>query len=84
MKYIDAKAIRLCLEERVTVTWTNDDGTAASGIVDGETDTYRASFDPSGRSCTCEAARHHQICSHSIALELQVLREAEARQEVEV
>lgn len=77
MRSYEEKAVRLVLEGRVTVTWINDDYSAASGTVDGETDTYRVSFSPAGRVCTCQAARHHKDCSHGVALELEVGRQLE-------
>lgn len=76
MKHIEEKAVRLCLENRVTVTW-HDGITAGAGIVDGETDTYQVQFSPGGRVCTCRAGQNHRQCSHSLALELQVQREVE-------
>ena len=72
---IEEKAVRLVFEGRVTVTWETDG--AASGIVDGDTGTYRCSFDPSGKQCTCPAGSNHRRCSHAIALELEVRRRAE-------
>ncbi len=70
MTPIDAKAIRMVESGRVTITWTGDG--AAAGTVDGNTDTYQVQFSPAGRVCTCEAGRHHRVCSHAIALELAV------------
>jgi hypothetical protein len=69
-------------EHRVHVGWVSKEtnGTerpiAADGIVDGDTDTYRVSFSPFGRVCTCPAGRTHRGCSHGIALELQVAADA--------
>lgn len=74
MRPRDEKAIRLVLDGRVTITWRNDE--AASGIVDGDTDTYRVSYSPAGRICTCPAGQYRD-CSHSLALELAVMKEAD-------
>jgi hypothetical protein len=70
MKPLDEKAIRMVENGRVTVTWTGDE--AGAGTVDGDTDTYQVQFSPAGYVCTCEAGRHHRVCSHAIALELAV------------
>ncbi len=70
MSPIEEKAIRMVEDGKVTITWTGDG--AAAGTVDGHTDTYQVSFSPAGRICTCEAGRHHRVCSHAIALELAV------------
>lgn len=75
MRHVDAKAVKLVTDSCVTVTWSNGD--AASGIVDGYTDTYQVSYSPAGRICTCPAGINHRTCSHSIALELEVLRQSE-------
>ncbi len=76
MKHIDEKAIRMVEDGKVTITWKWYDEPfkvgAAAGVVDGETGTYQVSFSPAGRICTCEAGRHHQVCSHAIALEYAV------------
>jgi hypothetical protein len=76
MRHLDEKAIRLVESEKVVITWRH--GTeAATGTVDGETDTYQVAYSPEGRVCTCVAATHHRVCSHVVALELAVLWEAE-------
>jgi len=77
MRHIDQKAIKLVLERRVTVRWQSDDGLAASGKVDGDTDTYTASFNPEDKTCTCPAGANHRLCSHVRALELEVQRQVE-------
>lgn len=74
MKPIEEKAIRLVMENRVTVRHIAEDSRSGSGTVDGDTDTYRVSFDPSGRICTCPAGANHRPCSHGLALELEVQR----------
>lgn len=73
MKPTEEKAIKLVKEGRCHVRWVNSDGTAASGRVDGDHDTYQVSFDPTGRICTCPAGANHRTCSHGLALELRVL-----------
>ena len=75
MKPIEEKAVKLVMERRVTIRWHND--VAADGLVDGDTDTYRCSFSPAGRVCTCEAGSHYRDCSHALALELEVMRISE-------
>lgn len=76
MTEVEAKAIRLVEEGRVVITWRY--GTeAATGIVDGDTATYRTAYSPEGKVCSCPAAAHHRVCSHVIALELAVAWEAE-------
>lgn len=74
MKPIESKAIRIVLEGRAHIQWHNDDYTAASGLVDGDTDTYQVSFSPEGRICTCPAGANHRDCSHGIALTLEAKR----------
>lgn len=73
MKPVDAKALRLVLDDRVSITWSSEG--AATGLVDGFTDTYQVSYSPAGRVCTCPAGVHHRKCSHVTALELAVLAE---------
>lgn len=77
MRAVDAKAVRMVLEHRVTVVWEAPDGLSARGTVDGDHDTYQASFDPLGRICTCPAGSNHRGCSHAVALELEVARSRE-------
>lgn len=74
MRPLEEKAIRLVMEGRVTLRWHNEDYSAGSGLVDGDTDTYQASFDPSGRMCTCLAGSNHRDCSHAVAMELEAQR----------
>lgn len=76
MNTTEEKAIRLVEGGRVVITWRHG-LIAATGTVDGETDTYQVAYSPEGRVCTCTAAAHHKVCSHGIALELAVLWEAE-------
>jgi hypothetical protein len=73
LKPVEEKALRLITEKRVHVQWTNSDGIAGAGIVDGDTDTWLCSFSPAGRICTCPAGANHQRCSHALALELTVM-----------
>jgi hypothetical protein len=73
MRHIDAKAIRLVENGAVTITWVSPDRDAAAGTIDGATDTYQAQYSPAGMVCTCQAGRHHQTCSHAIALQLAVM-----------
>lgn len=77
MKQIEEKALKLVMEGRVTVRHIAQDALSGSGLVDGDTDTYQVSFDPSGRICTCPAGSNHRPCSHGIALELEVSRQLE-------
>ena len=77
LKPIEEKAVRLVLENRVHIRWRNDDHSAGSGVVEGDTDTYTASFDPTGRTCSCPAGSNRRGCSHGIALELAVKKEAD-------
>lgn len=84
MKPTDQKSIRLVLDGKVTITWRSEtlrDGVpeAAHGTVEGEHNTYEVSYSPSGRVCGCLAALNRKTCSHSTALELAVLREADER-----
>ncbi len=72
MKPYEEKAIRLVEAGRVKILWQNPDGTAAHGVVDGDTDTYQSSFSPEGYVCTCPAGGAHKHCSHSLAVELMV------------
>lgn len=74
LSQIEQKAIRLVMERRVYLRHIADDRQSASGTVDGDTDTYQASFDPSGRICTCPAGANHRRCSHGLALELEAAR----------
>jgi hypothetical protein len=70
------KAVRLVADGRCHVGWVSKETNgeerpiAGAGIVDGDTDTYRVSYSPLGRICTCPAGRTHRDCSHGIALEL--------------
>lgn len=79
---VEEKAVTLVLEGRVTITWrtgswlTGD--LAGSGVVDGTTATYQASFSPAGRICTCPAGQNHRVCSHALALELAVTAEEDS------
>ena len=75
MKSIEEKAMRMVLDGRVSVVWQSAEGEAAQGFVDGDTSTYRVSFSPEGRICTCPAGANHRNCSHGIALELAALQE---------
>lgn len=77
MKPRDAKAVRMVTEGRVVVAWVSDDGIAAQGTVDGDHDTYRVSYSPEGRVCTCPAGSNYRDCSHAVALELEVMRRRE-------
>jgi hypothetical protein len=72
MTPLEVKAIKLVMESKVTVTWVNEEGTAASGTVDGHHGSYQCSYSPAGRICTCPAGANHRRCSHAIALELAV------------
>lgn len=74
MKPIEQKAIRLVMEERVTLLHIAEDGAYGAGTVDGDLDTYQVSFSPAGRICTCPAGANHRPCSHGIALELEAAR----------
>ena len=76
MNPVDAKAIRLVEEERVTITWSTGIE-AGQGVVDGDTNTYQASYSPAGYVCTCKAGQNHKTCSHAIAVELAVLYDKE-------
>lgn len=73
MKHTDEKALRLVLDDRVNITW-NTEG-AATGLVDGYTDTYQVSYSPEAELCTCPAGVHHRRCSHVTALRLAVVAE---------
>lgn len=75
MRDIEAKAMRLVMDRRVHIQWRGDD--AASGIVDGDTDTYQVSYSPANYVCTCPAGQHYRKCSHSLALELAMAAERE-------
>lgn len=75
MRQIEEKALKLVLEHRVSVLWVGQD--AASGIVDGFHETYRCSYSPADKVCTCPAGQNHRVCSHVIALELAVLAQKE-------
>lgn len=77
MRAHEEKAIRLVMEGRVHARYVAEDGQSGSGTVDGDTDTYQVSFDPSGRICTCPAGSNHRTCSHAVALELEVARRME-------
>lgn len=79
MKHTEEKAIRLVIENRVSVTWVNDARDAAQGVIDGDTDTYHASYSPVGKVCSCPAGANHRVCSHAIALELAVNAHALSR-----
>ena len=70
MKTTEAKAIRLVVDDAVSVEWWNDD--AGAGKVKGDTATYDVSFSPAGRICNCPAGSNGRNCSHGIALELAV------------
>jgi hypothetical protein len=74
MNHVEDKAVRLVAEERVTVTWVSPDRIAATGLVDGDTSTYRVAYSPEGRVCTCPAGVNYRACSHVLALELAVAR----------
>lgn len=81
MKPLDEKTIRLVMEDKVSIRWrspTLNDGVpdAAQGVVEGDHGVYKVSYSPSGRVCECPASVD---CSHSRALELAVLREADER-----
>lgn len=84
MKPTERKAISLVVEGKVQITWRSEtlrDGVpeAAQGIVEGKHGTYQVSYSPAGRVCGCLAALNGRDCSHGIALELLVLREADER-----
>lgn len=84
LKPTDQKAIRLVLDGKVSVTWRSEslrDGVpeAAHGKVEGDHNTYEVSYSPAGRVCGCLAAMNGRDCSHGLALELAVLREADAQ-----
>lgn len=64
------------MEKRVTVK--RADGPTGRGVVDGYHDTYQVSYDPEGGVCTCPAGQNHRRCSHVVALELEVARQAES------
>lgn len=68
---LQEKADRLVKEGRVTVHWTNGRflDAAGMGTVVGDHGTYRASFTPGMRVCTCKAGRTLRDCSHALALE---------------
>jgi hypothetical protein len=69
---VEAKAVRLVAEGKVSVQWVERRGRAAHGIVEGDHDKYQTSFSPAGRICVCPAGANHQTCSHALALELKV------------
>ena len=65
----ELKAIRLVLENRVTVSYRTDD--VLAGDVAGDTGTYRCTIDPDGPHCDCRfGTEHGGRHSHTIALEL--------------
>lgn len=71
---LQRKAERLVKEGRISVHWASGRylDAAGMGTVVGDNGTYRCSFTPGMRVCTCKAGRTLKDCSHALALELYV------------
>lgn len=75
VKATDRKAVRLVVENRVTVTTAtfDTDGavTTAAGTVRGDTGTYLVAISPEGVDCSCTYGQtRHTSHSHDQALRL--------------
>jgi hypothetical protein len=71
LREIEKKAIRLIVEERVTLL--NETPGEVRGQVEGDTGNYQVlwSLDPEACMCQCPANREgHRRCSHLLAVEL--------------
>lgn len=74
------KAVKLVQDGRVAVTYISPHRVVVSGLVRGASGTvYRVTVDPAGAWCECLWAQHHRgaLCSHSLALQLQQLVDAD-------
>ena len=75
MNTIDMKAMRLCIDHRVTLEWSRVDRTGryiAIGQVQGDHGTYHVTLEPGGNECGCEYGINipGATCSHVRALDL--------------